>query len=288
MKKQKATVFLGSAIGWITLLILLLFLGCGEGGELDGRQSQVDGSAGPKGTDVRRTVVLIHGPTEPGQALFVRGGLDHALAKKLLDQKCTSSNRACAIPIQHRNLGNEGTRAWKDGDSALDWYGREEGQDGANQGALAEGTPLDWTTNDWPAFWGPVRTVEADGYGLTPLNRFGAHYWMLDVDMDCGRALPAGDGAWFEMKTLLSGGSGWEDDIDQPGAPFPSVNHVARCGMLNIFQLNRGEAHILPLEIGESVSLAGAADIAFSNEGDRKSTRLNSSHTRLSRMPSSA
>ena len=39
-------------------------------------------------------------------------------------------------------------------------------------------------------------TVERDGRGYTPLNRFGDHYWMLDVDMDCSKTHQG----WFEFK----------------------------------------------------------------------------------------
>ncbi len=256
----------------ISCLFVLGALACSGENEMNGWQSGIDGTGGVKGEDVRRTVVLIQAPTEPGQTLFVRGGLDHALAKKLLGRDCTEDNGGCVIPIAHRNLHNPGTQPWKQNDTALDWYGRQEEQDGEVGGEQAEGTPLDWTTNDWPAFWGPAAAVETQGYGLTPLNRFGPHYWMLDVDMDCARALPAEGGAWFELKTLLDGD--WEGDIYQPGVPFPSVNHLARCGMLNVFARDRDEAHILPLEIGASVSVAGAGDIGYENDGKDRTARL--------------
>lgn len=39
-------------------------------------------------------------------------------------------------------------------------------------------------------------TVEQDGYGYTPLNRFGDHFWMLDADIDCSQT----ENGWFEFK----------------------------------------------------------------------------------------
>ena len=41
-------------------------------------------------------------------------------------------------------------------------------------------------------------TIEVDGYGYTPYNRFGEHYWFLDIDMDCS----ASDDGWFELKVF--------------------------------------------------------------------------------------
>ncbi len=200
---------------------------------VDARPAEVAG-------DWQRTVVFIRWETRPGQDLFARGGLDHHRVRATLGIDCTESNLACAIPIRHRNLDNATTRDWKQGDAHLDWYGVEPGQQASASGAPAEGTPLDWTTDRWPADWGAERTVAVDGHGVEPLNAWGAHYWMLDVDMDCARTL---DG-WFELKSYLADGEGWEPDVSQPGAPWPSGNHVARCGWLNVFA--RGESE--PIE----------------------------------------
>ena len=187
--------------------------------------------------DWRRTVVFIQGETEPGQDLFVRGGIDHAHARAALGRDCTAENLACAIPIRHRNLLNETTRAWKQGDSHLDWYGAESGQGRSPSGAAAEGTPLDWTTSTWPSDWGQTRRVAVDGYGEESLNAWGHHYWMLDMDMDCSQTA----GSWFEVKSYIVGGPGWEGDVRQPGAPWASGNHFARCGWLNVFARDQAE-----------------------------------------------
>ena len=196
-----------------------------------------DARAADSEGDWRRTIVFVHTETRPGQDLFARGGLDHARARALLGVDCTAGNLACAIPIRHRNLTNETTRDWKQGDEHLDWYGAEPAQRRAPSGAVAEGTPLDWTADAWPDAWGARRTVAVDGYGEEPLNTWGRHYWMLDVDMNCARTL---DG-WFEVKTYLTNGEGWERDVSQPGAPWASGNHFARCGWLNVFARGQSE-----------------------------------------------
>ncbi|MBU2112504.1 MAG: alpha-amylase, partial [Gammaproteobacteria bacterium] len=169
--------------------------------------------------------------TAAGQDMFIRGGIDHNYAAANLGLSCTASNYQCALPIRHNNLRNPTTAPWKQNEQYLDWYGSESGQSSA-----ASGTAADWTTNMWPASWGTKRTVALDGYGEEPLNQYGEHYWMLDVEMDCSRSA----NGWFELKTFISNGPGWEADISQPGAPYASGNHFAQCGKLNVFR--RGEA----------------------------------------------
>jgi alpha-amylase len=143
----------------------------------------------------QRTVVFIYGQTQPGQNMFVRGGLDHAAAKAKLGYDCNKTSSLCAMPIKHRSTLNATTAAWKKGDTHLDWAGAETGQ-----AAGAAGSPLDWTTNYWPADWGTPRTIEKDGYGVDPMNKTGMHTWKLDVDMDCSKGFPdAAGNRWFEL-----------------------------------------------------------------------------------------
>ncbi len=201
---------------------------------------------------LQRTVVFIKGETSPGQDLFIRGGIDHEASKRLRGVVCQSDdgapNYACALPIFHRNLRNPTTRAWKLGDAFLDWYGRERSQLVSSSSGLAQGTAADWTTNAWPSSWGAPKSVAVDGYGLEKLNGVGAHLWMLDVDMDCTRAFAAPDGTrWFEAKSFISNGPGWEGDVAQPGAPYPSANHFAKCGQVSLFERGSGAATFKPL-----------------------------------------
>lgn len=186
----------------------------------------------------KRTIVFMFGQTTTGQDMFVRGGIDHAFAQANLGVNCTAENKLCAIPIKHRNLKNTTTSPWKANDNFLDWYGSEP-----NQSAVAQGSPLDWTTNLWPASWGTKRTLEIDGFGETPLNLWGQHYWILDVDMDCSKTV----NGWFELKSFISNGPSWEGDINQAGAPYVSKNHFAQCGKLNKFE--RGSSAVLIKDI---------------------------------------
>ncbi|KPV93612.1 Alpha-amylase precursor [Pseudoalteromonas sp. P1-9] len=186
-------------------------------------------------SDWQRTIVFIRAQSQSGQDMFVRGGIDYDYAQSI-GRNCNQSPALCSLPIRHNNLRNATTLAWKQGDTALDWQGVE-----ANQGAGAEGTALDWTTNFWPSAWGAKRTVEVDGYGETPLNQWGEHYWMLDVNMNCDATV---DG-WFEVKAYVKNGQGWEADIQQANRPYQSNNHFAQCGKINIFEFGKNSATIL-------------------------------------------
>jgi alpha-amylase len=190
-----------------------------------------------------RTVIFVKAITIPGQDMFIRGGIDHTYAQTALNKTCTSGNYNCAIPIQHLNLKNNTTRAWKTGDNFLDWYGRESGQ-----GMGSEGTAFDWTTNAWPPEWGPKKTVAVDGFGEEPLNHYGPHYWMLDVKVDTSRTVNINGVRWFEFKAFVSNGSGWESDITQPAAPYTSKNHFAKCGCVNVYEFGKNNpVEIVPL-----------------------------------------
>ncbi|RJE73570.1 alpha-amylase [Pseudoalteromonas sp. MSK9-3] len=183
-------------------------------------------------TTKQRTVIFIQANTSSGQDLFIRGGIDHNYGREL-GRECDVDPFACALRMTHNNLNNPTTKNWKAGDSHLDWSGVQ-----AEQGAGAQGTPLDWTTNDWPRSWSAERTVAKDGFGVSPLNTFGAHYWMLDVQLDCEQAV----NGWFEVKAFIKNGQGWENDITQAQAPYPSNNHFARCGKINIFEFGKNSA----------------------------------------------
>ena len=172
-----------------------------------------------------RTVILIYGETQPGQDMYLRGGIDHTYARNNLGRDCTAENKQCAMRIRHLSIANDNAHRY---DHYLDWYGTESGQ------GTAEGSPAMWTTNRWPAEWGTRRTVDGDGYGETPLNSYGHHYWLLDVMMDCTQAA----NGWFEFKTFISNGPGWESNISQAGAPYRSANHFAQCGKVNVFRRN--------------------------------------------------
>lgn len=185
-----------------------------------------DNVSSPPGTS--RTVIFIRKETSSGQDMFIQGGIGHERR-----QGCTSNadSSACAIPITHRTGGSDQTlNDLRSGDDYLDWYGSE-----SDQSSEAPGSPLVWTTNN--ANHGS--TVDQQGYGYFPLNQWGDHYWMLDVDMDCSKT----EDGWFELKGYVKGGQGWETDRDQGSCsgsaggskPYSSSNHFGRCGFINKF-----------------------------------------------------
>ncbi|MDP5215109.1 alpha-amylase family protein [Pseudoalteromonas tunicata] len=186
---------------------------------------------------MQRTVVMIKAQTQAGQDMFIRGGIDHQFATSL-GRDCTTTPNDCALTINHNNLKNPTTAMYKQGDTLLNWQGGE-----TNQAAQAQGSPLDWTTDVWPASWGAKKTVANDGYGETPLNTFGQHYWLFDVQMDCSNTV----NGWFELKAYVENGQGWESDIQQANAPYASNNHFAKCGQLNVFEFGQAAAQHLSL-----------------------------------------
>jgi len=216
------------------------------------------------GRDIRRTMVLIKGETQPGQDMFIRGGVDHAFGTSHGRNCPTVATPAvddpryynCAVRIEHRNTINFGlhhepyaiTNRWQVNDTHLDWYGREEFQTYQRRGpsyndlGFAEGTPLDWTTNSR----GSGAAVVRQGFGFLKENldaNLGDGYWMLDVDMDCETAVNIGGTFWFEVKSFISNTpNGWEPDINQADRPYVSGNHFGQCGKINIFE--RGSSSV--------------------------------------------
>ncbi|KZN30146.1 alpha-amylase [Pseudoalteromonas luteoviolacea S2607] len=190
-------------------------------------QSITDGL--PPTGDWQRTVVFIKAETQSGQDMFVRGGLDHNAASQR-GVNCQVNPSLCQIPIKHLNLRNDTTAPWKTGDRYLDWQASESGQS-----AQAQGTALDWTTNQWPLQWGDKKTYDLHGFGESSLNQWGPHYWKLEVEMDCSKTYQG----WFELKAYVKNGQGWEDNITQQNRPYASNNHFAKCGMLNMFEFGK-------------------------------------------------
>ncbi|XP_071504329.1 alpha-amylase B-like [Diadema antillarum] len=190
---------------------------------------------------LERTVIFIQKQTVNGEDLFLRGGIDDARRSGCTTNAETS---ACAIPIYHLIEGssNEKFSYWSINDRYLDWYGAEDEQ-GTYNGQAANGSPMVWTTNDANYF----ATVDTHGYGYTPLNQWGEHYWMLDIQMDCSET----EQGWFELKSVVNGN--WESDISQASQCggsaggeklYSSGNHFARCGYLNVFSFGSGDCQI--------------------------------------------
>jgi len=204
----------------ISFLLLFILVSCSEGESnkfFNGKE--IVKRSDSKAEDWQRTVIFIYGRTRNGQDMFIRGGIDWDYARENLGRDCSEDKWLCAIPIRHRHFLDDPNRA---NDRHIDWYGEEIGQS-----VGTEGSPLVWTTNDEDN----SHNVDDDGYGFTALNEWGDHYWMLDVDMDCSKT----NEGWFELKSYISNGPGWEGNITQSGAPYSSANHFGECGKMNVF-----------------------------------------------------
>jgi len=193
---------------------------------------------------MRRTIIFIYGKTRPGQDMFIRGGIDHDYANRVLGRNCATDNYECAMPIRHLNTRNGYTRDWKNGDTFLDWYGAESAQGVNADGDGAFGTALEWTTDNSSH----GKTVARDGYGYTPLNDWGDHFWMLDVEIDCSKAVEVDGDYWFEFKSFISNGPGWERNIYQSLAPWRTNNHFAKCGMMNKYYMDSDSAEYFEID----------------------------------------
>ena len=70
---------------------------------------------------------------------------------------------------------------------------------------------------------------------------------MIDIDMDCSKT----EQSWFELKAVVNGQ--WEHDIGgirsgctgtSQKPPYAAMNHMARCGYLNVYHFDRGTCEI--------------------------------------------
>ena len=182
--------------------------------------------------DWQRTIVLIKHEAEDDDRLYLLGGIDWGQAKKVLGRDCGASEEAkwdCSLPIRH-NIGNEQIEF--SNDLRLDWYGAEQGQ------GDVLGSPMVWTT-DQEDF---AQSVLQDGIGYSPLNRWGADFWLLDVEMDCNHSV----NGWFELRSILRDGGIETMWLRDPNRLWGSSNHFAKCGQVNVFERGRNQ----PIFIG--------------------------------------
>ncbi len=167
-----------------------------------------------------RTVIYIYKETTPGQDIFIKGGHDAGLVP--------GSYPTMGEAITYNNTLNGTTAAIKANDSELDW-GTE--------------SALDWTTNSWPAEWGPKNTYADNGFGEDPENQWGPHWWKFDVTMD-GEV-----GDWFEFKAFIREGSNefWESNINQADTPHTTINHWAKKGFITKVSYDSNTVEFIPL-----------------------------------------
>jgi alpha-amylase len=186
----------------------------------------------PSDPKLQRTVIFHKVVTQTGQDLFLLGGIDHAQRPGCSSDAATS---ACAIYISHNSLGTtshyDKYNAWRVNNDKLNWYGAQPNQ-GTYQGTKAAGTPTAWTSNN------------PSSPGYQPDNVWGDHYWKVDVLMDCSNTV----NGWFEFKGYVTG-VGWESNISQGTCtgtataaqqPYTSINHMGRCGYVNVFEWGKG------------------------------------------------
>ncbi|KAK7067087.1 hypothetical protein SK128_022546 [Halocaridina rubra] len=219
--------------------VFAICVGCGDGTvTIDPGPTTTPGPTKPPVTGTARTVIFVHKMTNPGQDLFIRGGIDSAQRPG-----CTSDAETdpCAISHTVNSLGTsthyDKYSAWSVGDTKLDWFGAQSAQ-GSYSGQAADGSPLAWTSN------------QPGSAGYQELNTFGEHYWMLDVQMNCDET----ENGWFEFKSFLTNdATGWEADITQVSScsgdaggskPYSSKNHLGRCGYLNVFEFSGNSCQI--------------------------------------------
>lgn len=194
---------------------------------LDSKLTPYTPPAPPSGYST--TVILLKKDTNPGQNIFVRGGTSQAHNGKCSTGPYQQSSDPCAIPMYHATTVPfvfAEYLTWSQQDNYLDFEGAEINQ-GTHDGAAAFGTPLAYSTNDKTA-------IE-----YQPYNKYGPGYWIAVLRMDCSKA----EQGWFEVKGYETPDIGWEGDIKQGScsgsvggsAPFSSINHVAKCGAVNVF-----------------------------------------------------
>ncbi|CAJ0957267.1 unnamed protein product, partial [Mesorhabditis belari] len=197
--------------------------------------SRVDGPhpTDPTPTGYTKTVIFLKRSTNPGEDLFIRGGANKGTNGKT--NTCSpgpyqQSSDQCATPIVHNTTVPfffTEYLTWSQSDNYLDFEGAEEKQ-GTHDGIEAFGTPLAYSTNDPSA-------IE-----YQPYNQYGAGYWIAELLVDCSKL----NNGWFELKGYLSPSVGWENNINQGTcdgavggkAPYTSINHIARCGFVNVFE----------------------------------------------------
>ncbi|EYB96729.1 hypothetical protein Y032_0147g2579 [Ancylostoma ceylanicum] len=188
-----------------------------------------------------KTVILIKKATQQGQNLFIRGGTSHANNGVCAIGPYKQPTDKCAIPMVHNTtvpFGFAEYLSWSQGDYYLDFEGAEANQ-GTLDGQVPFGTPLAYSTNN-----------TAD-YEYQPYNKYGVGYWLVQLRVDCSKT----EKGWFELKGYLTPSTGWEPDINQGkctgsvggSAPFQSINHIAKCGAVNVFTWGSSDCIIDPV-----------------------------------------
>ncbi|GFR93112.1 alpha-amylase [Elysia marginata] len=180
----------------------------------------------------QETVIFLKKSVGPGQHIFIRGGAGNGTG--CFTDASPYDGDPCAIPIVHLDLGIDSAFTnfrdkFVDSDDFLSWSGSEPNQDSG-----AEGTPAQQTSSD-QSHW-----------LFQALNKYGSDYWLVRVSMDCGSL----DNGFFDVRGFYYGQL--EEEISQGTCtgdaavpvPYTSVNHVARCGYINVFEWGSSDCKI--------------------------------------------
>ncbi|CAJ0596058.1 unnamed protein product, partial [Cylicocyclus nassatus] len=185
-----------------------------------------------------KTVILLQMNTRVGEYVFVRGGTSHLNKGACAPSPYQQETDKCAIPIKHTTTVPSNFLEyiyWSQGDNYLDFAGPERSQ-GLFNGRQSSGTPLAYSSNN------------PSDKEYQPYNKYGRGYWIAEIVMDCSKT----DNGWFEMKGFLYPYNRWENDIHQGictgsvggSAPFQSINHIGKCGAVNVFHWGNGACTI--------------------------------------------
>ncbi|XP_041373172.1 alpha-amylase-like [Gigantopelta aegis] len=217
--------------------------------------------------DFQRTLVVIYKQTVPSEYLFLRGG-------------DAEGNGIPIWQIVEPEKESSKFRKLSEGDTMLDWHGREEGQP-----KEAFGTPLMWTTNNQSYHL----QTNKDGAGYFNINIAKGHMWIADLDMDCDKTH---DG-WFQYKGFITqngkpkyesntydgweqvrGGSVCEGELLPDGENFKSgfewadpQNHFGKCGSFNFVSWGNGTfCFIHSIEFIESLAPPESSEVEDETE----------------------
>ncbi|KRX55809.1 Alpha-amylase [Trichinella sp. T9] len=179
----------------------------------------------------RRTLVFVKKKTQIGEYLFMRGRRPSSDSTRWQNQW----KNKYTIPIVHvadYDPSFTDYHQWKQHDNMLQWslpsskIALKEKKPTV-ENLFKMGSPLIWTTDN----------KRSNAYNI--YNRYGAHYWMLDVMMDCSKT----ENDWFEFHIVKQDGEMEKIiNIKQCENAYLLLlgkkikHHLARCGYVNIVE----------------------------------------------------
>uniref|UniRef100_A0A5S6QPW1 Alpha-amylase n=1 Tax=Trichuris muris TaxID=70415 RepID=A0A5S6QPW1_TRIMR len=176
----------------------------------------------------KHTIIFVRKETSFGQNVFLRGGNSKHTTPAGSGLKVNTDS---AIPIVHiADARNEDVpfKEWRKNDATLNWHGSESFQ-GLYKNESALGSPLLWTTDN---------KLRAE---FNAHNKYGDHFWMLDVMMDCSKT----SGGWFEFKAITNTHeisvkqTKCTENGDAIKLPYTTENNLGLCGYVNVYDFSQ-------------------------------------------------